>query len=322
MSNTSSIVDCNVSANCYGYQGAGFRIWDCAHTVLVDSCTISNNIYGIWVSNASPLIRHSYLGTNEADGVYVTSYASQIPTNPRLEWCEIDGSTENGIYFYYKPGEISNTKIWQCGIYGILCQGQGANPTIDHSKIINNQSAGVRANSDGAPILGIVSLGLGQNNSLYGQNKNVYNASSLVTVNAENCWWGAAPPDPTKFYGSIINRPYLQSDPVMYLAPNVVARSTIVALALDQNFPNPFWDCGVTTISYGIPRGSGKVALMIYDVAGRRVRSLVDNAQAPGRHFALWDGRNERGVLVAPGVYFYRLTVGAESISKKLMLFR
>ena len=55
-----------------------------------------------------------------------------------------------------------------------------------------------------------------------------------------------------------------------------------------------------------LPR-EGPVALNVYDLLGRRVRTLVDRVLPAGEQRVLWDGRDASGQAVAPGVYFARL---------------
>lgn len=90
---------------------------------------------------------------------------------------------------------------------------------------------------------------------------------------------------------------------------------------LAQNYPNPFTGMGATTIKYSIPNNNEHVILRIYDVAGRRVRTLVDEVHVPGAYSVMWDGRNSRGNKVSTGIYFYQLIAGNKSISKKIVLF-
>jgi C1A family cysteine protease len=73
---------------------------------------------------------------------------------------------------------------------------------------------------------------------------------------------------------------------------------------LNQNHPNPF--NLNTSITCSLPMAS-KIKLTIYDLSGRRVRTLVDDCQTPGYKSFHWDGTNDRGSLVASGIYFYRL---------------
>jgi len=52
------------------------------------------------------------------------------------------------------------------------------------------------------------------------------------------------------------------------------------------------------------------------------VRTLVDGVKDGDRYVAMWDGRNDRGARVAAGIYFYKLRLGAKSMTKKMVLFR
>jgi hypothetical protein len=62
----------------------------------------------------------------------------------------------------------------------------------------------------------------------------------------------------------------------------------------------------MTEIRFAVPRES-KIQLLIFDNLGRRVRSLVDNLFPPGRYEVLWDSRDDKGLKVGSGIYFYRL---------------
>jgi probable HAF family extracellular repeat protein len=75
---------------------------------------------------------------------------------------------------------------------------------------------------------------------------------------------------------------------------------------LFQNYPNPFNP--VTALRYQLPVG-GDVQLTIYDILGRKVRSLVHQRQSAGQYLVRWDGTNDAGEPVSSGVYLYRLTV-------------
>jgi hypothetical protein len=91
------------------------------------------------------------------------------------------------------------------------------------------------------------------------------------------------------------------------------------SFALSQNYPNPFNP--VTEISYSLPEAA-QVRLSIYNVLGRRVRTLVDENQNTGRKTVHWDGKDDRGSNVASGIYFYRLDAGEYTETKKMILMR
>ena len=91
-------------------------------------------------------------------------------------------------------------------------------------------------------------------------------------------------------------------------------------LTLHQNHPNPFNPS--TTIGYYLP-GDASVTLEVYDSSGRLVARLLNGAkQAKGTHSVGWRGLDAQGRSVSSGVYFYRLTSGKETISKKMVLLR
>jgi flagellar hook assembly protein FlgD len=64
------------------------------------------------------------------------------------------------------------------------------------------------------------------------------------------------------------------------------------------------------------------VRLVIYDVLGRRVRTLADRPFQAGRHAMRWDGRNAAGQPVASGIYLGRLEVGDRHHIQRLVLVR
>ncbi|RKY65963.1 MAG: hypothetical protein DRP97_08505 [Candidatus Latescibacterota bacterium] len=78
------------------------------------------------------------------------------------------------------------------------------------------------------------------------------------------------------------------------------------AYRLRQNYPNPFNPA--TTIEYDLPR-AGSVLLEIYNMAGQKVRTLVDKRQEAAFYSVLWDSRDEAGREVGSGVYIYHLVV-------------
>jgi hypothetical protein len=89
--------------------------------------------------------------------------------------------------------------------------------------------------------------------------------------------------------------------------------------ALLQNYPNPFNP--TTNIRFALPRES-YVTLIIYNVLGQKVRTLVDNVRAAGIYDVSWDGRDAGGNSVGSGMYFYRLESGQGAIVKKMLMLK
>lgn len=94
-------------------------------------------------------------------------------------------------------------------------------------------------------------------------------------------------------------------------------------IALAQSLPNPMRH-QTNISSFSLPTPAPRAHLALYDVRGRRVRTLVDDSLPAGTHKMAWDGRTDSGVQAAAGVYFYRLEVqnsaGKELLTKRLVL--
>lgn len=88
---------------------------------------------------------------------------------------------------------------------------------------------------------------------------------------------------------------------------------------LQQNYPNPFNP--TTTIKYHLPKTS-KIKLVVYNLLGQRVATLVDEQQPAGIYAVQWQGKADTGREVASGVYLYRLETEDFVRVKKLALMR
>jgi hypothetical protein len=98
-----------------------------------------------------------------------------------------------------------------------------------------------------------------------------------------------------------------------------VLKTPEAGLTLSQNHPNPFNPS--TRIGYYLPERSD-VRLVIYDVNGRRIRTLVRSGKPAGSHAVEWDGRDDRGTAVASGVYLCKLEIAKAQRTIKLVLLR
>jgi hypothetical protein len=96
-------------------------------------------------------------------------------------------------------------------------------------------------------------------------------------------------------------------------APKNVTNIPVI-YALSQNYPNPFNPS--TTISYQLPK-AGNVKLVVYDILGREVKVLVNEYKKAGTYNITFDGSS-----LASGLYFYRLTAGDFSGTKKMVLVK
>ncbi|MGH7596920.1 MAG: choice-of-anchor Q domain-containing protein, partial [bacterium] len=90
--------------------------------------------------------------------------------------------------------------------------------------------------------------------------------------------------------------------------------------ALEQNHPNPV-NSTPTLIRYRLHHPS-QVELSIHTILGQRVRMLVEQDQQAGEFVLRWDGKDDRGVALPSGVYFYRLRAGDILAIKKMLIVR
>jgi hypothetical protein len=102
-------------------------------------------------------------------------------------------------------------------------------------------------------------------------------------------------------------------------APPSGIENVPVSWSLSQNYPNPFNPS--TTISFTLPQRM-TARLAIYNVEGKLVQTLLDGSLEEGYREVPWDGKDTRGGEVSSGVYFYRLTAGDRTLTKKMILLK
>ena len=90
-----------------------------------------------------------------------------------------------------------------------------------------------------------------------------------------------------------------------------------LAFELAQNTPNPFRPS--TTIRFALP-SERDVELRVFDVAGRAVKTIAQGPLGPGLHTLQWNGTDDNGGRLSSGVYFYRLTAGADRAQRKMVI--
>jgi len=94
---------------------------------------------------------------------------------------------------------------------------------------------------------------------------------------------------------------------------------TVESFSLSQNYPNPFNP--TTTIQFSIP-SQVKVELNIYDLMGKKVKTLVNSNYSAGNYDAVWNGTNENGLMVSSGIYFYQIKAGNQIAVKKMSFMK
>ncbi|MFC1476906.1 kelch repeat-containing protein [candidate division KSB1 bacterium] len=91
------------------------------------------------------------------------------------------------------------------------------------------------------------------------------------------------------------------------------------SFGLEQNYPNPFNP--ETVIMYQLPKAS-HVVISIYNILGQEVAALVGEQKAAGYYSIKWNGKNNAGISVAPGIYIYRMRTESYVKSRKMVLIK
>lgn len=142
------------------------------------------------------------------------------------------------------------------------------------------------------------------------------------TVDADYNWWGDMCPDPGLFMGSVNYTPWTDdSHSGAYFSCSGVPESSGQGEPFaSQSFPNPFNP--KTALRYTVPNPGADVRIEVFDLAGRRIRTLAAGHFEPGEHTTVWDGRDEMGRELPSGVYFCRAAIGEYEARRKLVLLK
>jgi hypothetical protein len=93
----------------------------------------------------------------------------------------------------------------------------------------------------------------------------------------------------------------------------------LMVTQLNANFPNPFNP--VTTIAFDVAKDTN-VKIDIYNIKGQRVTTLINEHFSVGSHRILWEGTDNRGRSVSSGIYFYKMTAGEFTQTRKMLLMK
>jgi len=159
---------------------------------------------------------------------------------------------------------------------------------------------------------------------LYDENQVTGPEGFLRTFHFEDDDWLDVTVLPVDTVGNVLCGSVTSLSPFAVVWDSAGAASTPVSEApltfqLHRAGPSPF--AGRTTIRYDLPSAS-HVSLEIYDVAGRRVATLLDQTRDAGRHTATWDGTDRAGARVSSGVYFYRLRAADFDRTRRMVLLK
>jgi hypothetical protein len=145
--------------------------------------------------------------------------------------------------------------------------------------------------------------------------------ATLVHSTITTSWNDATPSGSTLYYKlTATDFAGNESAPASIGTTVDVVTSTPARFALHAPMPNPFR--GTTALRFDVPASGGRVRLVIHDIAGRRVRTLLDGAPEAGTRSVTWEGRDDRGHTLAAGLYLCRMEAPGFSQVRRLMLTR
>ncbi|MEC7842836.1 MAG: right-handed parallel beta-helix repeat-containing protein [Candidatus Latescibacterota bacterium] len=324
--------------------GAGRRIelWNCFAT--------GNSLHGLELDNwlGRVEIHGSELSANQSQGLVVDGVELLVLEDSRIERNLGGGATVENA-----PVEIWSTTFADNLGTGLILQ-EGASAVVEMSEFRNNAGLLLSRAGDTAirtsvfenARLGLVSVDSApsivfcrfQNNltgirvegakvpadirdNTFLENPMAIQNLSGRKLEATGNYWGTADTSAIAalFEGAVDWAPFLDSEPVVSAVEEGQA-PTPERYALYGNYPNPF-NAG-TVIPFDLPEEE-VVHLMVHDVLGQLVRSIVDGSRmAAGHHAAAWDGRGDDGTAAASGVYFYRLRAGDFGEWGRMLLVR
>ncbi|MCJ7577584.1 MAG: T9SS type A sorting domain-containing protein [candidate division Zixibacteria bacterium] len=106
---------------------------------------------------------------------------------------------------------------------------------------------------------------------------------------------------------------------VRWIEGSTEEESKPTTFLLSQNYPNPFNP--VTNFKFSLPKAS-HVKIEIFNILGQKVKTLVDEDMKAGSFVVDWDGKDQRGVEVSSGIYFYRMIAEDFSSVKRMVLLK
>lgn len=240
----------------------------------------------------------------------INSVWKEVDDSLPSAWCtRLTTEPDNpGIVYATFSGYLSNTKIFKSTNYGQSWTNVSGNlPNIPvNCLIINpNNSVNLYAGTD----LGIFSTTDGGINWV--QDVNGMGDVSVADMNyrsSDNTIFAAT-------HGRGMFSASLSGATSVSVADNQIPNS----FELSQNYPNPFNPS--TTIRYALPEGRN-VKIIVYDINGKEITTLINDYQNAGIHNIVWNGKNNSGQQVVSGIYFYNMQAGNFSQTKKMILLK
>ena len=249
----------------------------------------SREIYRLWTSGASG--SEYFLVENRQK----TGYDSYLPGEGLLIW-------------HVDEGKADNDEEWLPGM-----------STLNHYKVALEQADGAfNLEQSPSPF-----FNFGDAGDVFPGTSNAYTFSALTDPNSDSYTGGGSLVAVTDISAPA---PTMYADFTVGLAAGGAEEGETSengnlprTVELAQNYPNPFNPS--TTISFYTSQ-SGVASIRVFDLSGRKVRTLIHESVNAGNSEVGWDGLNDAGSEVASGIYLYRLEINEQEQTRKMVLVR
>ena len=243
------------------------------------------------------------------DGIY--SWAVKTVYSPNImSLASFSNSIEKGLEIHYPPENVTAVETYPYA-------------AISWSMLLPEENNSIQINYDRS-FLGFKVWMFPEGNDF---NEMVWNPITMGTILADSMTytnWSALGAGTYKFAVKAIYTGYYQSvaafsNPLVKTTAHAESNIINVSGEMTNCSPNPF--NSQTMISYRI-KDKAPVKLEIFDAKGRRVKTIVNETKSAGDYRALWNGTNESNKKLSSGVYFYKMTSGKFTSTKKVILVK
>jgi len=277
------------------------NMFDFAFYYSTNNGNLWNNIWDIYFGVGGFV----YTGAN----MFLCSGYGVFKSSDCINWNKVNNGLTDTVITSIAYDEVNN--ILYAGTYS-----QGVFSSTDNGNNWNPKNAGI-ANS------GINALRVKDNIVIAGTGYGVFKSSNFGTS------WisvGLSNMSITSFacnneylfastvYNSIWRRPLSEVISIQNISTEIPTK-----YSLSQNYPNPFNP--ITNVKFSIIKAE-QVKLIVYDIQGREVRTLVNESLKPGTYEASFDASRHGGSSTTSGVYFYKLITSTFTETKKMLLIK
>lgn len=289
-------------------------------TVVARNSQFLNSDKGLFINGNAAVVNVDSTCAFNSNGIGIHCYSTGA--TPVIKNSTFDSNTGSGVFCDNSSHPLIQGNTMRYNNFAVYCSNE-ASPTIK-SSVIKSNANGIWASSGSNPDIGHYSS-TGNNTIAFSSGYLVLNFNEAALYAQNNCWNDdTAPCDPkaSKLYGDVDT-----SNPICCSVPSGVSEGPLpepeTALPTETDLvavvPNPFNPS--TTIQYSLAAQSS-VSIVVYDVAGRLVRELVNRTEPAGARRATWEGVDAQGVPVASGVYFVKMSAGSFTRTMKMVLLK